>query len=199
MFGEGRGLLSRARVYASGEAPIGQRLALSAPDGGPSGADTVWLEPNTPIYHGTARNIEGSLRAMPTEGWGQDGVGISFDRHPSVASGYADQRSGLANTGQSVYRMYPRERLRLISSQAFDRRVREIAGDGQRSDAERLAAAKQAQREFSEQGFVGVAHPTASMGRGTTTGEVRLWGDVDGNLPLTDAPTASPYLASGGL
>ena len=38
MFGEGRGLLSRARVYASGEAPIGQRLALSAPDGGARGS-----------------------------------------------------------------------------------------------------------------------------------------------------------------
>jgi hypothetical protein len=123
------------------------------------------------IFYRGRTDAADSFEARTLKGWEQDGTGVSLDRSPSVASGYANQRAASLD-GQNVVPVYVRGKL--LPSAQWEARVSEIAR-GSTDPQSVAAAAKQAQKEFSGQGYAGVKRPVASMGQGKKTGEVRIF------------------------
>jgi hypothetical protein len=119
------------------------------------------FDTDTVLYHGTNKDFD-SFQARETKGWEQDGKGVSLDRHPSIASGYANQRSGLSGDGANVLPVYIRGKL--ATRAEWESAVERSGGD-----------TSQAQAVLEKAGFAGFQSPTAGMGGGKVTGEVRIF------------------------
>lgn len=223
MFGEGRGLLSRARVYASGEAPIGQRLALSAPDGGARGSEQ--FDTSRVVYRGLGRQYD------PANGGYYQSFTSSLDDAreygSNVVAAHIRPGRNLAVDGGGrnfnvlgVEQLPADVRARLHPSVGETATTDQIAHAAREAGYDSVTVRNVHDNRWGERPIAGAEPRTIDFvfntenirpldsvppqATGTPAGgeKVRLSAAdraLLDELLGPDAPTASPYLASGGL
>lgn len=223
MFGEGRGLLSRARVYASGEAPIGQRLALSAPGGGARGSEQ--FDTSRVVYRGLGRQYD------PANGGYYQSFTSSLDDAreygSNVVAAHIRPGRNLAVDGGGrnfnvlgVEQLPADVRARLHPSVGETATTDQIAHAAREAGYDSVTVRNVHDNRWGERPIAGAEPRTIDFvfntenirpldgippqATGTPAGgeKVRLSAAdraLLDELLGPDAPTASPYLASGGL